>query len=158
MGVTPHDQGGGASRSTDPAAGTSSATDISLREYFEALRHADDKVDLWIYRFYDERDRRYTEVKNAEEKALKIKEEADKRALDLQAETQTYKDEKANELRSQIERERGSYVTQTELKPLTDYVARQQGRSAGIGSTSAAIYAVALVIINVAALYYVAHH
>jgi hypothetical protein len=27
------DQGGGASRTTDPAAGTSSATDVSLREY-----------------------------------------------------------------------------------------------------------------------------
>ena len=28
-----NDEGGGASRSTDPAAGTSSATDVSLREY-----------------------------------------------------------------------------------------------------------------------------
>jgi hypothetical protein len=30
------DRGGGASRSTDPAAGTSSATDVSLREYLGA--------------------------------------------------------------------------------------------------------------------------
>lgn len=30
------DEGGGASRSTDPAAGTSSATDVSLREYLMA--------------------------------------------------------------------------------------------------------------------------
>jgi hypothetical protein len=34
------DEGGGASRSTDPAAGTSSATDVSLREYLIALIHA----------------------------------------------------------------------------------------------------------------------
>jgi len=31
------DEGGGASRSTDPAAGTSTATDVSLREYLTAL-------------------------------------------------------------------------------------------------------------------------
>lgn len=33
--------GGGASRTTDPAAGSSAATDISLREYLEALRRGD---------------------------------------------------------------------------------------------------------------------
>jgi hypothetical protein len=35
------EEGGGASRSTDPAAGTSSATDVSLREYFHALMDSD---------------------------------------------------------------------------------------------------------------------
>jgi hypothetical protein len=35
------DEGGGASRSTDPAAGSSAATDVSLREHFEALRQCD---------------------------------------------------------------------------------------------------------------------
>ena len=34
------DEGGGASRSTDPAAGTSAATDVSLREYLVALINA----------------------------------------------------------------------------------------------------------------------
>ena len=50
------DQGGGASRSTDPAAGTSAATDVSLREYLmqeiqasrreckEGLRHLEASV------------------------------------------------------------------------------------------------------------------
>ncbi len=32
-----HEEGGGASRTTDPAAGTSSATDVSLREHLTAL-------------------------------------------------------------------------------------------------------------------------
>ena len=129
-------RGGGASRSTDPAAGTSSATDISLREYFEALRHSDDKVDQWIFRFYEERDRRINEVNIEREKALKIKETADLAALGLAREIQTYKDEKANELRSQIERERGNYASraelqslgekfETQLKPLSDYVTGQ---------------------------------
>ena len=35
------DEGGGASRSTDPAAGTSSATDVSLREFSRAVRDGD---------------------------------------------------------------------------------------------------------------------
>jgi hypothetical protein len=36
-------------------------------------------------------------------------------ARGLERETQTYKDERANDLRSQIERERGSYATKEEL-------------------------------------------
>jgi hypothetical protein len=106
--------GGGASLTTDPAAGTSAATDISLREYFEALRHSDDKVDLWIYRFYEERDRRFSEVALEREKALKIKETADETARILVAENQAYRDEKANELRAQIEGERGNYLSRSE--------------------------------------------
>lgn len=79
----------------------------------EALRIADAC-------FQDERDRRYAEVKNAEEKALRVKDEADKNALTLAREIQTYKDEKANELRSQIERERGDYATQADMKALSE--------------------------------------
>ena len=39
------DDGGGASRSTDPAAGTSSATDVSLREYLNEKIQADRKLN-----------------------------------------------------------------------------------------------------------------
>jgi Fe2+ transport system protein B len=89
-------------------------------------------------RFNEERDRRYAEVALEREKALKIKETADLAALQLAREIQTYKDEKANELRSQIERERGSYATKDDLssavdkvmavvKPLADYVAARAG-------------------------------
>lgn len=97
----------------------------TLAAHLEALRRAD-------IRFAEERDRRYAEVALEREKALKIKEEADSRALILQAETQKYKDEKANDLRTQIERERGTYVTQTEMKPIADWVTTQQGRGVGI--------------------------
>ena len=97
----------------------------------EKLRESDEK-------FYNERDRRYAEVSNEKEKAIKIKEEADKVALDLAREIQKYKDEKANELRKQIESERGLYPTKAELKvevervnelikPLAIYVTSQQG-------------------------------
>ena len=108
---------------------------VPLQEYLAAVRESD-------LRFEAERDRRYTEVNLEREKALKIKETADRAALELAREIQTYKDEKANELRSQIERERGSYVTQDQiraltreymaaLKPLNEFVAGQQGRQGG---------------------------
>jgi hypothetical protein len=108
---------------------------VPLREYLAAVHESD-------LRFDAERDRRYTEVNLEREKALKIKETADLAALELAREIQTYKDEKANELRSQIERERGAYVTQEQLaatvreytvalKPLTDFVAGQRGRQGG---------------------------
>jgi hypothetical protein len=90
--------------------------------------------------FEQERDRRYSEVAIEREKALKIKETADLAALGLARDIQVYKDEKANELRSQIERERGTYVQQSDLaaavskfdvqlKPALDYVTSQQGRA-----------------------------
>ncbi len=72
-------------------------------------------VNVLNERFNTERDRRYSEVNIEREKALKIKEEADKAALGLAREIQTYKDEKANELREQISSERGSYATKADL-------------------------------------------
>jgi hypothetical protein len=99
----------------------------------------------------EERDRRYAEVALEREKALKIKETADLAALQLAREIQTYKDEKANELRSQIERERGTYATKDDLanaireisatlKPLTEYVSSQQGVHRGGQENRASIY------------------
>jgi len=63
--------------------------------------------------------------------------------LRLAREIQTYKDEKANELREQINRERILYATKDDLKaavekfevaigPVLTYVASQQGRSSGL--------------------------
>jgi hypothetical protein len=97
-----------------------------------AMRQAQDKFEA-------ERDRRYSEVNTEREKALKIKETADLAALSLAREIQDYKDEKANNLRAQIEGERGQYATQGDLKaavekieattaPLLGWVAAQQGR------------------------------
>lgn len=110
----------------------------TLAVHHAVLREADEKYDL-------ERDRRYAEVKNAEEKALKVKEEADKTALGLQRENQQYKDEKANQLREQIGSERGLYATkqdvvaavekvQASITPLVTFVSNAQGRSAGLNS------------------------
>lgn len=105
----------------------------------EALRNSE-------WKFQEERDRRYAEVATEREKALKIKETADLAALGLAREIQTYKDEKANELREQISQERGHYATKDDLvaavekieetiKPLAGFVQTQQGRGEGAGST-----------------------
>jgi hypothetical protein len=98
---------------------------IPLKEHLEALRAAD-------MRFEEERDRRYTEVNIEREKALKIKETADLAALQLAREIQTYKDEKANELREQISSERGLYATNKDIEPIKSYVSSQTGRGLGM--------------------------
>lgn len=108
---------------------------VPLRLYLAALREAD-------LRFDAERDRRLTEVALERGKALIIKENADLAALRLARVDQTYKDEQANKLREQINSERNIYVTQDQLvgtqreimnaiKPLVDFMAKQQGGAAG---------------------------
>ncbi len=102
----------------------------------EALRLAEEK-------FQAERNLRYAEVKAEQEKALQIKEKADEAALNLARDIQVYKDEKANELREQINSERGLYATKGDLqavsekieatiKPLSEYVSTNRGKGEGI--------------------------
>ncbi len=94
---------------------------IPLKEHFEKLIEAND--------------RRYTEVNIEKEKALKIKEEADKVALSLAREIQTYKDEAHNGLLKQWQSERGTYVTtdkfEGSIRPLVEYVSSQHGKGQG---------------------------
>jgi len=143
---------------------------VSLREHLLSLRAADEQLHSFERqadaRLAAERDQRYAEVKAAEEKAIKVKETADAVALGLQRETQTYKDEKANELRSQIERERGTYATKDDLtsavreinatiKPLAEYISGAGGRSGAAADSRLnlnAIVAVAGVLLAVITL------
>lgn len=122
--MTDVDPGGGASPTTEPASGSSTGTDVSLKEHLLALRAAD-------IRFETERDRRHTELQRERDKALIIK-----------AADQAYRDLKANELREQLSQERGEYVSQQELKlaigeikatlaPVLDFVSSQQGSRQG---------------------------
>jgi hypothetical protein len=127
---------------------------VTLREHFAALREADE-------RYYHERDRRYSEVNIEREKALKIKETADLAALQLARDIQIYKDEKANELREQINRERGLYATKedlqsatrelrAELTPVVSYVSGAQGQARGISLTAGSLIAIVTVVAAVA--------
>ena len=138
---------------------------VSLREHLEALRRHDRRADE---KFQMERDRRYTEVALEREKALKIKETADLAALQLAREIQTYKDEKANELRSQIERERGSYATQGDLRaavekletaiaPVLTYIAGEQRHDSGTQTSRALLIgAITAITVVVNLVFYIA--
>jgi hypothetical protein len=96
---------------------------VTLREYLETLRVADHALQ-------DERDHRYSEVKNAEEKALAVKEKADENALILARDIQTYKDQRDNQLREQINSERNLYATQSDLKVVVEKIQAQRGIAA----------------------------
>jgi hypothetical protein len=104
-------------------------------------------------RWEKERDRRYTEIGIEKEKALSIKEKADLAALQLARDIQTYKDEKANELREQINSERGLYVTKEELhaairemdvsiKHLDNLSSINQGQNQGIKLTTGSLISI----------------
>lgn len=140
------DTGGGASRTTDPALGSSSATDVSLREFVE-------QSQTMLWRLIEERDRRYAEVQVERDKAEV-----------LRAANQAYRDEKANELREQISSERGTYVSQLELKgaldainatlkPILEFVSGQQGATQKTFDTRSAIGWAVAVLVGLVALY-----
>jgi mevalonate kinase len=122
---------------------------VLLREHINALRVADQRFDA-------ERDRRITEVGQEREKALKIKETADANALELAREIQKYKDAKANDLREQINSERGLYATKEDVEPLKTYIAGQMGRAGGVGSSFAVIFQIISSIASIGAIVSVA--
>lgn len=134
---------------------------VTLREHLQAVRELEEKLA-------GERDRRYAEVNIEREKALKIKEEADRTALTLarenqnlkdenQKQVQLYRDEKANELREQINKERNLYASKedlanimqtldTKLEPLIRFVNNQSGSDRRSGQILAAAIGVAVIV------------
>ena len=156
--------------SGETEASVSGWTVDTLHSHLTALRGAEQALTAERDLRYAERDRRYAEVNVEKEKALKIKETADLAALQLAREIQTYKDEKANELREQINSERGLYVTRDELasavrelqaviKPLTEYASSDAGRNMGAAGTRteqrlnlSQVIAVAAVLVAAASL------
>ena len=127
--------------------GRSGPERIPLSKHLKALQKAE-------RRFQAERDRRYADIRAGDLRALEVAADKDRRAEELRAENQAYKDEKANNLRSQIESERGTYVTRPELQPILEYVATQQGinnaRRLGVGQILALVAVIAAVVSAVA--------
>lgn len=128
----------------------------TLSAHQDAIRQMQERIDA-------ERDRRYAELASEKEKAIKIKEDADKAALSLAREIQTYKDEKANELREQINSERGLYATKGDLiavaekieatlRPIQEYIATDRGRGAGGAAMWGYVAAGIMLIISVLTL------
>ena len=125
----------------------------TLKIHTEELRRAQEKFEA-------ERDLRYAQLAREREKHDAMRRDYELRALELARQIQTYKDEKANELRSQIESERGLYTTQAQtsssisgvyaeirsgldkmhetMKPLIAYYNAQQGSKAITGRDMAA--------------------
>ncbi len=90
----------------------------------------------------------FTALREADQRAITIKENADESALGLAREIQQYKDEKANELREQINSERGLYVTHSEFKVVSDYVTAQLSTTKALttGMLLSAITAASLLV------------
>lgn len=136
--------------------------------YTEALRQAD-------IRFDEERDRRYTEVNIEREKALKIKETADRDAMALARESQTYKEQQNDALRDKNLADSGVYarsedvdasiekLAQTvnsqfegliaKLEPFMNGSISQQGQQQGSQITKANLYAAVGVIAALVGIY-----
>jgi len=142
-------------------------TRVPLKDYIEALFS---ERELRYQEVSVERDRRYAEIDTEREKALKIKETADRDALELARAIQTYKDEKANELREQITSERGRYVTQPELrsavdridallKPISEYITGVQRVTESRHTDMGQVFqAISLVLLAAGVIYSLIHH
>ena len=111
----------------------------------EALRAADKELSA-------EKDKRYTEGNELRAMALKIKETADRDALELDRSSQAYKEARNDALREQNLKETGVYATrddlasvvkefQKTLKPVADYIAAQKGAITGGQITMGKIFA-----------------
>lgn len=113
---------------------------VPLLYHLEALER---ERELRYQQRYEAQQKAVTDAFAASKEALAIKDAADRRALELAREIQTYKDEKANNLREQISSERGVLATKEDLKsavekidatygPALSYISSQQGRSSGL--------------------------
>ena len=106
-------EGGGASRSTDPAAGTSSATDVSLREYVAA--HLETIIAL-----IEAAERRSDMRFEAMDKQVKAAFESSQRAIDKADQATEKRFEGVNEFRSALSDQATRFVTNDQLHAMGD--------------------------------------
>ena len=101
-----NDEGGGASRSTDPAAGTSAATDVSLREY----------VTLMVSQEMKRLDERFRAVEKATEQAFMNSQ----RAIDKADAATEKRFEGVNEFRAALSDQASRFVTTDQLRAVAE--------------------------------------
>lgn len=101
-----NNEGGGASRSTDPAAGSSAATDVSLREYMTLMVEAEM--------------RRVDERFNAVEKSTAAAFENSQRAIDKADQATEKRFEGVNEFRAALSDQASRFVTIEALSAVND--------------------------------------
>ncbi len=98
--------GGGASRSTDPAAGTSTATDVSLREYLNAQIRGVEMLS----------EQRFQSMKEQVAAAF----DSSQRAIDKADEATEKRFEGVNEFRAALSDQATRFVTNDQLSALAD--------------------------------------
>ncbi len=109
------EEGGGASRTTDSAAGSSAATDVSLREYLTSLIQAAELRS----------DARFDQMKEMVDAAFQSSQKAIEKA-----DTATEKRfEGVNEFRAQLADQAGKFVTRETMDALIDKLAQQIDRN-----------------------------
>ena len=130
---------------------------VSLLYHLEAL--AREKELRYQQRFESQQEQTKAAFAAAEV-ARAVKERGDHDALVLAREIQSYKDEKANNLRDQITGERGLYASKDDLKaavekievtlaPILTFIALQQGRSSGLDKGWAILIGAAVMIATI---------
>jgi chromosome segregation ATPase len=91
---------------------------VPFRYYEAELRcqreHAQEVKELHR-RLDEERDRRISEVRKADQEAIATKDQGDQRALELAREIQVYRDEKSDRERERINKESLLYVNRDQL-------------------------------------------
>ena len=117
--MTAKGEGGGASRTTDPAAGSSAATDVSLREHISQRlhdaelrldqRHEDIREADW--RLMQERDLRYKEQRDADRRLADARRDAQLLAQSLQREVDREHFAHLNEAAARSIEERSHFAT-----------------------------------------------
>ncbi len=123
-----NDEGGGASRSTEPAAGRSAATDVSLREHLatrlhETERRLDERYhDLREadWRFAQERDLRYREQREADRELAETRRDAMLLAQSLQREVDREHFAHLNEAAARSIEERSHFATRELVDGMRD--------------------------------------
>jgi hypothetical protein len=125
-------------------------------QHYAALRIADKELQtekiLHLTEVIMLNDRRYTNENELRAMALKIKETADRDALELDRASQAYKAERYDVRSEQSLKETGVYATRDDLgnaiqeirkviQPLVDYVSGQQGATKGSEITMGKVFA-----------------
>jgi hypothetical protein len=93
------------------------------------------------------------ELREADQRALQIKQEADDKAKVLEQDVRAYKDASQNEWRGESSDRAAAYVTRTELRPLQEWVLAQQGRSAGVSAQTALLMGLAGLVLTALLVY-----
>lgn len=118
------EEGGGASLTTDPAAGSSAATDVSLREHFSALRESDRELA---------RERLARVFERAD-----LMRGADKEAVDKALDAARELAEKHNDLIRAGEKKDATYATKDDVNRLEKWQSKITGGMILLGALGVA--------------------